>query len=291
MAATNDEMVANKTITFDYITGLTDDAVSLELNMVIHSFKDALFVHPDNIKKLYTCLWEGALLIAVHKPAWAFIQKHSHTGAYGSLGAGFYHATATCGVDYVVVRKIAIDVESILGYRWCSPLFESVSTPFVVPYGTAVNVGRYALTPYLHEVDSFGFDETDDVDGFDKWRKQVSADYFGVHFLQRDALQFAFIPSVVIQFAGGITVHYECRRTATEEPLAKKMVALLRAHGISARDVHTKHHGIAMLNHTPRQFVQHLQTDPIFATLLANTFRMKHWIDSYIATFGETDID
>ena len=185
----------------------------------------------------------------------------------------------------VIVKKIAIDVENLIGFKWIaeSCFFSDESENFSVPYGTRVNVGEYTLTPYKNISDSYEFKKGEI---FTKWRVQISEDFFGVHCLENKDYVFAMIPSVVVQMScpDGATRHLNPDREENEEKWAKLLVDKLRAIGLHARDVHSEHHGIVILNKSPKAFVNTLRTHSSAQDIISS-YNMNHWLLSYEATF------
>ena len=268
--------------------GFVSSDLVFELTMYVSSFADFPFISSDNRS---SCLWmakndDGAMLMMSFE-LWRFVKHQSHSGAYGEYGVG-YVILDVDNCPMTVLKKIAIDVESVHGYWWDGKLgfFDSVQSPFVVPYGTRVNVGEYTLDPYGTR-DEYGFDKGEK---FTKWRTQMSSEFFGVHCLQHKDTVFAMIPSVVIQLScpEGATRHLESAREPNEAKWAEHLVQVLRDRGLHARDVHSEHHGVVIMNKTPSEFVSAL-ADGSISDIVAR-FGMEHWVESYAATFGKSKL-
>jgi hypothetical protein len=181
---------------------------------------------------------------------WPQLKAASHDGAYGSVNSGFY----VLDDGHVVLVKIAIDIESIAGTMLIQ---DENETCFHTPYGIPVDVGTYPLSPYASQLDEFGHL---DCEVFTKWRVQKHADLFGVHLLAGDGMRLAFIPSVVVQFSCPFDTprHLNQERFGPGALWARGLVTMLRQAGYHARDVHSEHHGIVLLNATPESFSQDL---------------------------------
>ena len=255
--------------------------------------------------KVFANIQDNTMRLLVSIPLWSWMALQCHEGAYGEEGPG-YHAVRTQDGDfYVVINKVPIDVEEFVGYRWRENdggVFDSNSTLFKVPYGIKVNVGDYPLLPYDHTNPDNFFDDTTTL--FTKWRIQISDEFFGVHSLESTDSNrqhvFAMIPSVVPQMScpdEDVTRHLNATRSPNEKRRVDKMVGMLRSLGLHARDVHSEHHGIVILNKTPKEFATLLascvnsseeeEVQPFDLHELIETFQMSKWVASYIATFKE----
>jgi hypothetical protein len=217
-------------------------------------------------------------LLLMSTELWQFLEEYSHPGAYGDAGVGYKTLTS---FQTTIIRKLAVDVESLQGVRWNGSTYDETVSYFTLPYGTCVNVGEYPLTPYKNVMDDYGFYHGQQ---FTKWRTQKNATFYGVHFLSRDETRFVLIPSVAVQNACGVQRHLNPSRTPAEERCASRMVSHLRQLGSHARDVHTEHHGIVIMNKTPEEFVRELQTRA-FSTFVKD-FELTRWTESYVATYA-----
>ena len=65
------------------------------------------------------------------------------------------------------------------------------------------------------------------------------------------------------------------------------MIHRLREIGLHARDVHSNHHGIVIMNKSPTEFATIASTSEF--EKIATKFRMEKWIASYVATFGNSN--
>ena len=263
------------------------ESLQFKLNMSVNSFAGVPFTScGDQSNWIRMAVHSGSAILLLSYPLWRFLQHLSHDGAYGTEGIG-YKVLLIGESPMVIVKKIAIDVEELVGFKWIddSCFFSNEPQNFSVPYGTRVNVGEYTLTPYKNVADDYGF-QSGEI--FTKWRRQVSREFFGVHCLEREDTTFAMIPSVVVQMScpDGATRHLNPYREENEEKWANHLIKRLRALGLHARDVHSEHHGIVILNKTPTEFVQTLLTD---APDIISMFKMEHWITSYQRTFCSSD--
>ena len=93
------------------------------------------------------------------------------------------------------------------------------------------------------------------------------------------------IPSVVVQLSCPTHTprHLDTDRYDAEELWANEMVDDLRKLGLHARDVHSEHHGIVIIDTTPLEFATMLRSTDLFAFI--SKYKMERWSDSYIATF------
>lgn len=258
------------------------NSLKFDLVMCIEKMNDNRYIPVGEKSNWLWMTTEPQTYLLMSFSLWNFLKKHSHEDAYGSNGNG-YNIEYLNGNIMVVVKKIAIDVEEMQGRIWNpkSCLWEE-ETYFRVPFGTEVNVGEYSLAPYKNK-DEYGFQN----ELFTKWRKQISADFFGVHYLQNDMTRFAMIPSVVVQFAAGVSRHYNEERELEEEKNAEELVCQLRSVGLHARDVHSEHHGIVIMNKSPEQFVDFFLENKEQMKVLIEKFKMAHWIASYMNTFNK----
>lgn len=237
----------------------------------------------DSLHKIMYCHFSKNIMsIIVHVSLWSWLKENCHDGAFGNEGEG-YRGIVIDDDFYVLITKIPIDVENICGYYWDKHkgTFNSVLDSFRVPFEIFVNVGDYTLLPYK-KPDDYG--KTDEL--FTKWRIQLNEDLFGVHYISNGCENYAFIPSVVIQMScpnGDIPRHLEDDRYTEENKWAEEFVSDLRKLSMHARDVHSQHHGIVVLNKTPSQFSDALKT--VDMEKIAKKYKMEKWAQSYYSTF------
>ena len=97
---------------------------------------------------------------------------------------------------------------------------------------------------------------------------------------------FAMIPSVVVQIScpNGATRHLNACREEHEEEWAQRLVERLRAIGLHARDIHSEHHGIVLLNVKPDALAGHLRGCRDGQQVISD-YDMEKWLASYERTF------
>ena len=265
------------------------ELLDFELHMCVQSFDSVAFVPCGTDSDwLRIATHDGSALLLLSFSLWSFLKRYSHEGAYGTEGAG-YLVIDIDGSPMVIVKKIAIDVEQMVGFHWnagCA-FFSDELRSFTIPYGTRVNVGEYTLTPYNYVTDEYGYAHGEI---FTKWRVQASEEFFGVHCLEGENQVFAMIPSVVVQVScpQRTTRHLNYYREEHEGKWARRLVERLRAIGLHARDVHSEHHGIVILNIKPDALAGRLQ-DCREGQQIIRDYDMGKWLASYKRTFPSAD--
>lgn len=267
------------------------ERLDFKLNMSINRFGSTPFIScGEESSWMRMAMHSGSVVLMISYSLWSFLKCVSHDGAYGTEGIG-YKIISIQGSPMVILKKIAIDIEELIGFEWVadSCFFSHEPQNFSVPYGTRVNVGAYALSPYENVVDEYGF-QSGEV--FTKWRLQINKSFVGVHCLEKERTVFAMIPSVVVQMScpGGAMRHLRPDREENEKKWANVLVNQLREIGLHARDIHSEHHGIVILNKTPSEFVQTLRQSTEAKSIISK-FKMVHWFASYEHTFCPRDVD
>ena len=262
-----------------------DKLLDFNLHMRVQSFNSiAFFRYGAESDWLRIATHDGSALLLLSFSLWIFLKHYSHEGAYGDEGVGYFIVDVK-GSSMVILKKIAIDVEQMVGFHWDArrAVFQKYLRNFTVPYCTRVNVGEYTLTPYNHVIDEYGYANGEI---FTKWRVQVSEELFGVHCLEGENQVFAMIPSVVVQVScpQGATRHLNQHREEYEGKWAERLVEKLRAIGLHARDVHSEHHGIVILNSKPDALAGYLQGCPAGQQIIRD-YHMEKWLESYKLTF------
>ena len=96
------------------------EQLKFNLHMCVTHFDTSVFVPCGEASNwLYIATHDKSALLMVSFSLWSFLKFMSHEGAYGSEGIG-YLVVDVDGSVMVIIKKIAIDVEQLIGYYWSS---------------------------------------------------------------------------------------------------------------------------------------------------------------------------